>query len=206
MTTPPVSSAFAGGIRFAGEPNNVFRIAECRDPCEEFDPHFVLFTRFLIDVAGVTSARRFRFEWYDVQFLSHRTKGSLDMFKTRYLFPAFMLFGALPSASQAQSSVPLATTTYSVQVRYEHWRSGGGYWSTVFTTEDAEDAELMLELLEVALENHRICEIVGGCTFDYFISDVRLVSKTVFRVKPVQPDILRPRYQKNLQLFKPIRR
>lgn len=128
------------------------------------------------------------------------------MFKLRYMFPALLLVGAMSSASHAQSSVPLATTTYSVQVRYEHWRSGGGYWSTVFSTEDAEDAELMLELLEVALENHEICGILGGCSFDYIISDVRLVSKTVWNIRPWQREILRPKFQQNFQVLQPIRK
>ena len=46
------------------------------------------------------------------------------MFKMRILLPALLLLAAIPALSQAQLSVPLTTTTYQVQVKYEFWRSG----------------------------------------------------------------------------------
>ena len=73
--------------------------------------------------------------------------------------------------------MPLTTTTYKVQVKYEFWRSGGTYWSTVFETEDQEDAQLMYDLLSIAHENGDICDVLN-CGFDWIITDVRLVVKT----------------------------
>ena len=62
------------------------------------------------------------------------------MFKMRSLLPALLLLATVPAVCQAQLSVPLTTTKYQVQVQYEFWRSGGTYWSTVFETEDHDDA------------------------------------------------------------------
>ena len=115
------------------------------------------------------------------------------MFKLRYLFPALLLVGAMSSSSQAQS-IPLSTTTYSVQVKKELWRSGGTYWSTVFQTEDREDAELMLALLEAALENGNICQFLN-CDSSIIIRDVRMTSRTVWNIFPIERQIARPVFQ-----------
>lgn len=101
------------------------------------------------------------------------------MLNTRILVPALLLLAAVPVVSEAQTSVPLTTTTYQVQVKYEYWRSGVSYWSTVLETEDRGDAELMHDLLLIALENGSICDVLD-CSFDMIVNDVRLVSKTTF--------------------------
>lgn len=118
------------------------------------------------------------------------------MFKLRYLFPALILCAAAPSVSQAQTSIPLSTTTYSIQVEKEHWRSGGRFWLTIFQTESQNDAELMLDLLEAALEAGVICEIVG-CGPDYHITDVRMTSKTVWNIYPSDYQLRQPVYQQD---------
>lgn len=126
------------------------------------------------------------------------------MFKLRYLIPALMLLGALPAASQAQSSVPLTTTTYSVQVQKEYWMNGNTYWTTVFQTEDREEAELMLAVLEFALDNGMICEILN-CEFGLIIRDVRMTSRTVWNIVPIDRAIVKPSYLDKIERL-PLRR
>ena len=98
------------------------------------------------------------------------------MFQLRYLVLALIAFAAVPAVSQAQISVPFVKKTYCVQVKYEMWRNGATYWSTVFETDDADDANLMYALLQDALEDGDICELLN-CGFDWIIRDVRLVTK-----------------------------
>ncbi len=104
------------------------------------------------------------------------------MFKMRSLLPALLLLATVPAVCQAQLSVPLTTTKYQVQVQYEFWRSGGTYWSTVFETEDHDDAELMYDLLFMAHESGDICDIFD-CNFNWIITDVRLVVKTTLNYR-----------------------
>ena len=108
------------------------------------------------------------------------------MFKLRILIPALLLFAAIPTVSEAQLSIPFGTTTYSVEVQYEHWRSGTRYWSTVFDTENLEDAQLMYNLLFEAHQDGKICDFLP-CSFDFIIVDVRLTWKTKYAlIKPTQ--------------------
>ena len=97
-----------------------------------------------------------------------------------------LLMGVAIITCQAQAdaqdtfeSLDPFTTTYSVQVRKEHWNNGLVAWETVLTTEDYEEATMMLELLELALEEKMIHSILGGSS-DYLITDVRLVTETTF--------------------------
>jgi len=89
----------------------------------------------------------------------------------------------MPSFAQAQFSLPKVTTTYKVQVRYEFWRNGSAYWSTVLTTEDASEAELMYDLLLDALVDGDICDLME-CAFDFIINDVRLVTERRWSYSP----------------------
>lgn len=109
------------------------------------------------------------------------------MSKLRILIPALLVFAAVPAVSEAQVSIPFVKTTYSVQVKYEFWRNGNFYWSTVFQTEDEDDAELMYDLLLAAFDAGQICEVLD-CGFDWIPRDVRLV------VKHEYPEIVRSPY------------
>ncbi|KAA5543572.1 hypothetical protein FYK55_10170 [Roseiconus nitratireducens] len=94
--------------------------------------------------------------------------------------PALLLlagFYAAPTA-QAQTSMPLYTTTYCVQVQWSFWRSGGSYWSTEYETSDLGDAQLVFNLFESAFENGTLCEILGCDVTSWVPVDVRL--KTVY--------------------------
>ncbi len=113
------------------------------------------------------------------------------MSKLKILIPALILLAALPAVSQAQTSVPFATATYHVQVKKEMWRNGSTYWSTVFSTENADDADLMYELLDSALENGTICQILN-CGFDWIIRDVRIVTEWEFPYLDIRQSKLKP--------------
>ena len=99
------------------------------------------------------------------------------MFATPRLLPAFVLLAAFWTASPSQaqtSSVPLYTTSYSVQVEWYFWRSGGTYWANEYETSDLGEAQLVFELFESALESGTLCEILGGNITTWIPVDVRL--------------------------------
>lgn len=98
------------------------------------------------------------------------------MSQLKFLFPCLILFAAWPADAQAQISTPLIKTTWQVQVKKEMWRNGNAYWSTEFESEDEEVAQMVFELMQSALDNGTICEIVG-CSFDWIVVDVRLQPK-----------------------------
>jgi hypothetical protein len=107
------------------------------------------------------------------------------MSKFRLLIPALLLFAAVPSVSEAQTSIPLYKTTYCVQVKYEYWRNGVTFWSTVLSTSNQTNAVLMHDLLLDALEDGDICEMMN-CGFDFIITDVRLtVKREYIRLEPL---------------------
>lgn len=118
------------------------------------------------------------------------------MFRLKIAIPVLLLFAALPSVSQAQVSIPLRT--YHVQVKKEMWRNGNTYWSTVFSTDDYEDALLMEALLESALENGTICQILN-CDFDWIIRDVRI--SVQWNLPLLEMNALSPKIYSNSDLY-----
>ena len=72
--------------------------------------------------------------------------------------------------------------TYHVQVRIEHWRIGTGYWSTEFTTNDQDEALLMLDLFELALEEHALREMLG-LSWEWLTTDVRLQTEYAWQTQ-----------------------
>ena len=90
---------------------------------------------------------------------------------------------ACASASQAQLSMPLYTTTYCVQVKYEMWRNGTTYWATEFETSNLNDAELVYDLFEASMDDGSICDILG-CGFDWIAVDVRIRTKYEWNIYP----------------------
>ena len=100
------------------------------------------------------------------------------MTSLRILAPAMLLIASLPAMASATEplSVPFVKTTYSVQLRYEMWRNGNAYWATEYQTSNYQDAVLMADLFEIALEAGEICELMN-CSFDWIITDVRIVTK-----------------------------
>jgi hypothetical protein len=75
--------------------------------------------------------------------------------------------------SQAQSSMPLYSTSYRVQVKWEMWRNGNSYWATEFESADLQTATMVYDLFEAAFESGQLCEILG-CGFDWIPVDIRL--------------------------------
>lgn len=94
----------------------------------------------------------------------------------KFALPVLLFALSFPSSASAQVSVPLVRTTWQVQVKYEMWRNGSAYWSTEFESEDQEEAQMVFELMQAALDNGTICSILG-CGFDWIIVDVRLQPK-----------------------------
>lgn len=109
------------------------------------------------------------------------------MFRLHHTIPFLLLLAAATTASEAEaSSLPPSTTTYYVQVKYEFWRNGYTYWSTVYETNDADDAKLMYMALSIACDNGDICELLN-CGVDWIVTDVRLTSKTTYNYNLVAP-------------------
>ena len=109
------------------------------------------------------------------------------MFSAQRILPVFLLlagFCAAPQA-QAQTSMPLYTTKYCVQVEWYFWRSGGSYWATEYETSDLGDAQLVFDLFESALENGTLCEILGCNVSTWIPVDVRLKTKYEWNFYPV---------------------
>lgn len=73
----------------------------------------------------------------------------------------------------AQTSMPLYSTSYRVQVQWEMWRNGANYWATEFETDDLQTATMVYDLFEAAFEAGELCEILG-CGFDWIPVDIRL--------------------------------
>lgn len=116
--------------------------------------------------------------------------------------PAVALFTLLPSTSQAQFRLPCVSTSYCVQVKYEFWRNGSTYWATEFESTSLEDAELMADLLESAMDDGSIRDILN-VGFDWIVVDVRIQTKYEFlqlapsRWQGYQPLIRSPRQLSN---------
>lgn len=89
--------------------------------------------------------------------------------------PLLMLVTFFSGQAPAQTS-SLYKTTYRVQVQYEMWRNGSTYWETEFETTNYNDAVTMLALLENALDNGTLSEIMN-CGPDWIAVDVRLTTK-----------------------------
>ena len=109
------------------------------------------------------------------------------MFSLNKVLPASILLlscFAIPRAS-AQESIPLYTTTHCVQVEWYFWRSGGTYWSTEYKTSNLNEAEFVFDLLDSALENGTLCEILGCNITTWIPVDVRLKTKYEWNIDPV---------------------
>ena len=109
------------------------------------------------------------------------------MFSAKRVLPLFLLAVACCATpqAQAQSSMPLYTTTYCVQVEWHFWRSGGSYWATEFETDELADAQLVLELFQAALANGSLCEILGCDVTSWVPVDVRLKTKYHWNIYPI---------------------
>ena len=83
------------------------------------------------------------------------------------------------NAQESLESLDPFTTTYKVQVRKEHWNNGLISWESVLEIQDEQEAVIMLELLQLALEERVIESILGGSS-DFIITDVRMVTETTF--------------------------
>lgn len=81
--------------------------------------------------------------------------------------------------ASAQTSVPLFTTTYEIQIEWSYWQNPEPSWMTIDTFDNRDDAELMLALYELALDQNQLGEILG-ITGLYVIFDVRLQTVTEF--------------------------
>ena len=109
------------------------------------------------------------------------------MFSAKRILPVFLLMSAFcvaPEAS-AQTSMPLYTTKYCIQVEWYFWRSGGSYWATEYETSDLGDAQLIFDLFESALENGTLCEILGCNLTTWIPVDVRLKTKYEWNLYPI---------------------
>ena len=98
------------------------------------------------------------------------------MLKSKIAAVFFLTFISAASISQAQSSMPLYTVSYQVQVRWEMWRNGNTYWAVEYETPDYVEADLVYQLFQAALEEGRLGEILGG-GFDWIPREVRLKPK-----------------------------
>ncbi len=90
---------------------------------------------------------------------------------SRFVALALLLCGTTSTAS-AQDFAQLENT-YHVEVRVEHWRIGSAYWSTELSTTDYDDALLMLDLFELALEEGALREMLG-LSWQWLVTDVRI--------------------------------
>ena len=109
------------------------------------------------------------------------------MFSTKRILPLFLLLATCSycSQAQAQTSVPLYTTYYSVQVEWSFWRSGGTYWSTEFESTDYQDALLVLTLFEWARDNGALSDVLdveSGAT--WIPIDVRMRTRYEWNIDP----------------------
>ncbi|OYP34163.1 hypothetical protein [Rhodopirellula sp. MGV] len=89
--------------------------------------------------------------------------------------------------AQAQTSIPLYTTSYSVQVEWYFWRSGGTYWATEFESDNYVEAELIYELFDAALESGTLVEILGGNISSWIPIDVRLRTIRHWNIDLLEP-------------------
>jgi hypothetical protein len=98
------------------------------------------------------------------------------MFRTKIAAIPFVAAVSAANVSQAQTSIPLYTVSYQVQVRWEMWRNGNTYWALEYETSDPMVAQLVYELFEAALEDGSLGDILGG-GFDWIPREVRLHTK-----------------------------
>ncbi|MCC9643999.1 hypothetical protein LOC71_17080 [Rhodopirellula sp. JC740] len=98
------------------------------------------------------------------------------MHGTRFFFALVALFSAssvslsTPVNAQEFATMP---NTYHVEVRMEHWRIGSPFWSTEFTTNDFEEAELIFDLFEFALDSGELPSMLGW-SWQWLATDVRI--------------------------------
>ena len=83
------------------------------------------------------------------------------MYAARLLLPAFLLAACFCGESQAQSRLSGFHATYQVQVLHYHWTSDRFEWRVEFETADAQEAEMVLDLLEFARDNGGLIQILG---------------------------------------------
>ena len=110
------------------------------------------------------------------------------MFSAKRILPVFLLMAAFSAAApqaRAQTSIPLYTTTFCVQVEWYFWRSGGSYWATEYETSDLGEAQLVFDLFESALEDGSLCQILGCNITTWIPIDVRLKTKYHWNIYPV---------------------
>ena len=67
--------------------------------------------------------------------------------------------------------------TYEVQVQYWFFDTTGYYWSTVYSSENEQDAQFVYYLLSVAKQNGDLNKVVPNSYWRYIAVDVRLVPK-----------------------------
>jgi len=76
-----------------------------------------------------------------------------------------------PVAANAQSSF---VNTYHVQVQKMYVLSGGTQWETVMSTTNYQDALLMQDLLEAALDTGTINSVLGNSDWRSTYIDVKI--------------------------------
>ncbi|MCR9293677.1 MAG: hypothetical protein NXI32_13215 [bacterium] len=95
-----------------------------------------------------------------------------------------LLFALLCGAgvAQAQSSMPLYTVSYQVQVKYEMWRNGNSYWATEYETANLAEAQMVFALFEAAFDAGELGAILGS-GFDWIPVDLRLKTKYTWNLQ-----------------------
>ena len=104
------------------------------------------------------------------------------MLKSKIAAVFFLTAVSAASVSQAQSSMPLYTVSYQVQVRWEMWRNGNTYWAVEYETSNFLEADMVYELFLAALDEGSLGEILGG-GFDWIPREVRLKTKYTWNLR-----------------------
>ena len=73
-----------------------------------------------------------------------------------------------------------AAITYEVQVEYWFFDTTSYHWSTIYSTNDKEDAEFVYNLLLVAKENGQLNRVAPNDYWRYIAVDVRMITKWQF--------------------------
>lgn len=92
------------------------------------------------------------------------------------------------TASAQDLSVDRFETTYEVQVLMVWWQSLEPHWVTEMSFDNREDAETVVALYELALEEGELHDILD-LPFGYLVSDVRLNVVTT-ELYPLNGDLI----------------
>lgn len=101
---------------------------------------------------------------------------------------ALLLTMSFTSRSAEAQSISIVTKTYKVQVEYWFFDTDYYYWSTVFETDNLQDAQFVYDLLLMAKEDGQLNSAAPNSYWRYFAVDVRMITEYHY------PDILKPLY------------